>query len=198
MAVSKYHTTADIMQAYQAGQRAFGESRVQELCAKHDELPQDIEWHFIGHLQTNKVKYIAPFISLIHAVDTISLLGEIDRQAQRHDRTIPCLLQVHIAQEPTKYGMQPADLIRLLEDGQWRTMTHAHITGIMAMATNTTDTMQIQAEFHTVSQLFQQVRAQYFSQDPTFRTLSMGMTADYPIAISQGSTMVRIGSKIFN
>ena len=197
VAVSKYHPVEMIRQAYDAGQRIFGESHVQELGEKYPQLPDDIEWHFIGHLQTNKVKYIAPYISLIHAVDTMKLLREIDKQAAKSERTIDCLLQVHVAQEETKFGFLPDELREMMDEGEWRTLTNVRIRGLMCMATNTDDTAQIHREFHQVKELFDEIRAKHFAADPSFSELSMGMSDDYPIAIEEGSTMIRVGSLIF-
>ncbi len=197
VAVSKYHPLEAVKEAYGCGQRVFGESHVQELCLKHDAMPSDVEWHFIGHLQTNKVKYIAPFISLIHAVDTYKLLCEIDRQANKAGRIIPCLLQVHIAQEETKYGFTPDELKDMLERENWKSLSHIDISGLMCMASNTDDTEQISSEFHSVHELFDELKERYFKGNDSFRHLSMGMTGDYRLAIAEGSTMVRIGSKIF-
>ena len=197
VAVSKYHPVEMLRQAYDAGQRIFGESHVQELGEKHPQLPDDIEWHFIGHLQTNKVKYIAPYISLIHAVDTMKLLREIDKQATKSERTIDCLLQVHVAQEETKFGFLPSELREMMDEGEWRTLTNVRIRGLMCMATNTDDTAQIHREFRQVKELFDEIRAKHFPADPSFSELSMGMSDDYPIAIEEGSTMIRVGSLIF-
>ena len=197
VAVSKYHPLEAVKEAYDCGQRVFGESHVQELCLKHDAMPSDVEWHFIGHLQTNKVKYIAPFIRLIHAVDTYKLLCEIDRQANKAGRIIPCLLQVHIAQEETKYGFTPDELKDMLERENWKSLSHIDISGLMCMASNTGDTEQISAEFRSVHELFDELKERYFKGNDSFRHLSMGMTGDYRLAIAEGSTMVRIGSKIF-
>jgi len=197
VAVSKFHPVEALREAYDAGQRVFGESHVQELVAKHDVLPQDIEWHFIGHLQTNKVKQLAPFVSLIHAVDTFKLLKEIDRQAERAGRTIRCLLQVHVAQEETKFGFTPDELREFLNEGDWRQLAHVQICGLMCMATNTDDEAQIDREFALVESLFRELKARHFAQDDTFRELSMGMSDDYPIALRHGATLVRVGSRIF-
>jgi len=197
VAVSKYHPVEDLQEAYDAGQRIFGESHVQELTGKYEVLPKDIEWHFIGHLQTNKVKYIAPFVSLIHAVDTLKLLREIDRQAQKSGRVIDCLLQMHIAQEETKFGFTPSELLDMLAEGEWKTLTNVRIVGLMCMATNTDDESQIRNEFHYAYECFQNVKAQYFSAEPSFKELSMGMSGDYLIAQEEKSTMVRVGSMIF-
>lgn len=197
VAVSKYHPASLIQEAYDAGQRIFGESHVQELVAKHDTLPKDIEWHFIGHLQTNKVKYIAPFVSLIHAVDSERLLIEIDKQAKRCGRTIPVLLQVHVAKETTKFGFTPDELLNFMENGDWRQYTNIRFSGIMCMATNTEDEALIASEFEQAKTLFHRIKEKYFSDSDTFNECSWGMSGDYPIAIEHGSTLIRIGSMIF-
>ena len=197
VAVSKYHPASLIQEAYDAGQRIFGESHVQELVAKHDALPKDIEWHFIGHLQTNKVKYIAPFVSLIHAVDSERLLIEIDKQAKRCGRTIPVLLQVHVAKETTKFGFTPNELLNFMENGDWRQYTNIRFSGIMCMATNTDDETLIASEFEQAKTLFRRIKEKYFSDSNTFNECSWGMSGDYPIAIEHGSTLIRIGSMIF-
>lgn len=197
VAVSKYHPASLIQEAYDAGQRIFGESHVQELVAKHDALPKDIEWHFIGHLQTNKVKYIAPFVSLIHAVDSERLLIEIDKQAKRCGRTIPVLLQVHVAKETTKFGFTPDELLNFMENGDWRQYTNIRFSGIMCMATNTDDEALIASEFDQAKTLFHRIKEKYFSDSDTFNECSWGMSGDYPIAIEHGSTLIRIGSMIF-
>lgn len=197
VAVSKYHPASLIQEAYDAGQRIFGESHVQELVAKHDALPKDIEWHFIGHLQTNKVKYIAPFVSLIHAVDSERLLIEIDKQAKRSSRTIPVLLQVHVAKETTKFGFTPDELLNFMENGDWRQYTNIRFSGIMCMATNTDDEALIASEFEQAKTLFHRIKEKYFSDSDTFNECSWGMSGDYPIAIEHGSTLIRIGSMIF-
>lgn len=197
VAVSKYHPASLIQEAYDAGQRIFGESHVQELVAKHDALPKDIEWHFIGHLQTNKVKYIAPFVSLIHAVDSERLLVEIDKQAKRCGRTIPVLLQVHVAKETTKFGFTPDELLNFMENGDWRQYTNIRFSGIMCMATNTDDEALIASEFEQAKTLFHRIKEKYFSDSDTFNECSWGMSGDYPIAIEHGSTLIRIGSMIF-
>lgn len=197
VAVSKFHPAEAIQEAYDAGQRIFGESHVQELVAKQEVLPKDIEWHFIGHLQTNKVKYMAPFVSLIHAVDSLKLLKEIDKQAQKCSRVIDVLLQVHVAKEETKFGFTPEELLEMLAEEAWKGMEHVRVVGLMAMATNTDDEAQIASEFDTVCQLFGEVRKRFFADEPSFRELSMGMSGDYLIAQEHGSTMVRVGSLIF-
>lgn len=197
VAVSKYHPVEMLREAYDAGQRIFGESHVQELDAKQKVLPADIEWHFIGHLQTNKVKYLAPYVAMIHAVDTLKLMKEIDHQAEKAERTIDCLLQVHVAQEETKFGFLPDELREMLNEGEWKQLTHVRIRGLMCMATNTDDEQQIHREFCEVRQLFEELKAQYFSTNEAFMELSMGMSDDYRIAIEEGSTMIRVGSLIF-
>ena len=197
VAVSKYHPVEAIREAYDGGQRIFGESKVQEMTAKHDQLPADIEWHFIGHLQTNKVKYIAPYVSLIHGVDSYKLLLEINRQGQRVGRIIPCLLQIHVAQEETKFGFLPEECRQMLALGEWRALPYVSIRGIMGMASNTDDMEQVRREFSTLSNIFSQVREKYFSDRENFSELSMGMSDDYPIAVEEGSTLVRVGSRIF-
>lgn len=198
VAVSKFHPASDIQEAYDAGHRIFGESRVQELMSKYEVLPKDIEWHFIGHLQGNKVKYIAPFIHLIHSVDSLSILKEIDKQARLAGRKIPVLLQIHIAQEETKYGFAPDELEDLLRTQDWKT-AYPNVTfaGLMGMATFTDDVAQINAEFESLATLFTHLKTKYFHDDADFKELSMGMSDDYPLAIEKGSTLVRIGSKIF-
>lgn len=197
VAVSKYHPVEALQEAYDAGQKVFGESHVQELVGKHELLPKDIIWHFIGHLQTNKVKYIAPFISLIHAVDTMKLMKEINRQAEKAGRVIDCLLQMHIAQEETKFGFAPDELKAMLSDGEWKEMKNVKIVGLMCMATNTDDDEQVRSEFRYARSIFDSIKAEHFAQDADFKHLSMGMSGDYPIAVEEGSSMVRVGSRIF-
>lgn len=197
VAVSKYHPAEAIREAYDEGQRIFGESHVQELCAKAPSLPDDIEWHFIGHLQTNKVKYIAPFISLIHSVDTLKLLKEIDRQASKCGRTIDCLLQLHIAKEETKFGFLPEEISAILSQNEWKELRNVRIRGLMCMATNTDDEQQIRGEFHEAHAIFEHLKATYFTDNASFNQLSMGMSDDYPIALAEGSTLIRVGSLIF-
>ncbi len=198
VAVSKFHPEEAIREAYQAGQRVFGESHVQELQRKHELLSlPDIEWHFIGHLQTNKVKYIAPYIALIHAVDTPRLLAEISKQGLRCGRRIPCLLQLHVAEEETKFGMTPEECETYLSSGEWHQLTGAEIHGIMCMATNTDDETRIARDFETARNFFLHARETWFKDSPTFRECSWGMSDDYPIAIQHGSTLVRIGTRIF-
>jgi len=197
VAVSKFHPEEYIMAAYQEGQRIFGESHEQELARKVPVLPQDIEWHFIGHLQTNKVKYIAPYISMIEAVDSLKLLREIEKQAAKVDRVVRVLLELHIAEEATKYGLTLDACRQLLADGEWRSMTHVQICGLMMMASNIDDEAQIAREFQTASDFFDEVKQQYFPADDAFCERSWGMSADYHIAVRHASTMVRIGTTIF-
>ena len=197
VAVSKFHPNECIEAAYQAGQRIFGESKVQELTEKYQTLPKDIEWHFIGHLQTNKVKYIAPFISMIHAVDSFKLLEEINKQASKVNRIIPCLLEIHIAQEESKYGFTFDSGREMLRTGEWKNLNNICIAGVMGMATNTEDETEIANEFHSLKVFFDELKQEFFSDRPEFKEISMGMSHDYPIAVKEGSTMVRVGSKIF-
>ena len=197
VAVSKFHPAEYIEAAYQEGQRIFGESHEQELSRKVKELPDDIRWHFIGHLQTNKVKYIAPFISMIDAVDSLKLLKEIQKQAAKNNRVIDVLLELHIAEEETKYGLTPDACRQLLEDGEWREMANVRICGLMMMASNVDDNEQIRREFTTARQLFDEVKERYFADADYFCERSWGMSDDYPIAVECGSTMVRVGTKIF-
>ena len=197
VAVSKFHPEEYIEAAYQEGQRIFGESHEQEIARKVGALPKDIEWHFIGHLQTNKVKYIAPYISMIDAVDSLKLLKEIDKQAAKQNRTIECLLELHIAEEETKYGLTLDACRQLLESGEWRQLKHVHIAGLMMMASNVDDKEQIASEFDTAWKFFDEVKTKYFADDPGFKERSWGMSHDYQIAVEHGSTMVRVGTKIF-
>lgn len=197
VAVSKFHPAKLIREAYDQGQRIFGESRVQELQAKQELLPKDIEWHFIGHLQANKVKYIAPYVSLIHAVDSFKLLQEINKQAAKCQRKVSCLLELHLAEEETKFGLSLAECTALLEAGEWRKLENVQIAGLMCMASNTDDTAQIQQEFHTALAYFQEVKSRFFADDEAFCQRSWGMSDDYPIAMREGATLVRIGTAIF-
>lgn len=197
IAVSKYHPVEAIRAAYDAGHREFGESKAQDLVIKHQELPKDIRWHFIGHLQSNKIKYIAPFIHLIHSIDTFKLLQEVDKQGAKTGRRIPCLLQIHIAQEESKFGFTPQECMEMLEEDQWRLLQNVEIRGLMCMASNTEDKEQIASEFSSVQQLFNRIKVRFFAEDDNFSILSAGMSDDYPIAIEHGSTHIRIGSGIF-
>ena len=198
IAVSKYHPAEAIETAYDAGQRDFGESKAQDLTVKHQSLPSDIRWHFIGHLQSNKIKYIAPFIYLIHSIDSLRLLQEVNKQGIKAGRRIPCLLQIHIAQEDTKFGFTPEECLAMLEDGQWRELHNVEIRGLMCMGSNTDNEEQIASEFSAVQELFGRIKELYFPNDGKFSILSAGMSDDYPIAIKHGSTHIRIGSSIFN
>ena len=197
VAVSKFHPNECIESAYQAVQRIFGESKVQELTEKYQTLPKDIEWHFIGHLQTNKVKYIAPFISMIHAVDSFKLLEEINKQASKVNRIIPCLLEIHIAQEESKYGFTFESCREMLQEGAWKNLKNISINGVMGMATNTEDSDEIRKEFKQLHDFFTELKQTYFPNEAQFCEISMGMSHDYPLAIEAGSTLVRVGSKIF-
>lgn len=197
VAISKYHPNEYILPAYEAGQRIFGESHEQELRQKVETLPKDIQWHFIGHLQTNKVKYIAPYISMVEAVDTPKLLREINKQAAKHDRVIDVLLELHIAEEETKYGLTLEACRELLEAGEWREMKNVHISGLMMMASNVEDEDQIRREMLTAADFFDEVKARYFADDPGFRIRSWGMSHDYQIAVTCRSNQVRVGTAIF-
>ena len=197
VAISKFHPKEYIEAAYREGQRIFGESHEQELAGKVQSLPKDIEWHFIGHLQTNKVKYIAPYISMIEAVDTVKLLKEINKQAAKYNRVINVLLELHIAEEESKYGFTPAACRELLENGEWKELRNVHISGLMMMASNVEDKDQIRKEMTFASNLFDELKATYFSDDPEFKERSWGMSHDYPIAVECHSTMVRVGTAIF-
>ena len=197
VAVSKFHPEEAILEAYGAGQRIFGESKVQEMSLKHEALPKDIQWHFIGHLQTNKVKYIAPYVALIHGIDSFRLLAEVEKQGAKAGRTIDVLLQIHIAQEETKFGFSPDECRQMLDEGEWKTLPHARICGLMGMATNTDNMEQVRDEFARLAALFKEVKGEWFADAPWFKELSMGMSHDYPEAVRAGSTLVRVGSKIF-
>lgn len=197
VAVSKTKTVPHIMEAYNAGQRIFGENKVQELCAKYEEMPKDIQWHLIGHLQTNKVKYVAPFVTMIHAVDSLKLLKEIDKEAKKNNRIIDCLLQFHIAQEDTKFGLDFDEASDLLKSDEYLAMENVRIVGLMGMASFTDNTEQIENEFRTLYNYFQIIKSHYFKFNPDFKEISMGMSGDYQLAVAEGSTMVRVGSSIF-
>ena len=187
VAVSKTKPVSDLLEAYEAGQRIFGENKIQEMVSKWEQLPKDIQWHMIGHVQTNKVKYMAPFVHTIHAVDRIKLLKEIQKQAEKNERIINCLIQIRIAEEDTKFGLAASELDAMLEAAA--SCSHVKIKGLMGMATFTSDTDQIQTEFQKLAQLYQ--------KNSEFEVLSMGMSGDYPIAIEAGSNMIRVGSKLF-
>jgi pyridoxal phosphate enzyme (YggS family) len=197
VAVSKLHPAGELMEAYNAGQRIFGESKVQELTAKYEILPKDIEWHFIGHLQTNKIKYIVPFVSMIHSIDSENLLREVNKYAEKAGRKVDVLLQIHIAQEETKYGFSEEECYTFLSSEEYKMLNSINIRGLMGMATFTEDANIVRLEFKRLSSFFRQLKQDFFSSDVHFNELSMGMSEDYRIAIEEGSTLVRIGSKIF-
>lgn len=197
VAVSKTKPVEAIREAYHAGQLDFGENKAQELSEKHPLLPADIRWHFIGHMQTNKVKYIAPFVHLIHAVDGLKLLKEINKQAVKNNRTIFCLLQFHIARESTKFGMNEQEARQLLNSREFRDMKNIQIQGVMGMATLTDDMARVRKEFRQLRLYFEQLKKGFFAQSPEFREISMGMSHDYKIAIDEGATIIRIGTAIF-
>jgi pyridoxal phosphate enzyme (YggS family) len=197
IAVSKTKTVADIQEAYDAGQRLFGENTVQEMVEKYEQLPKDIEWHQIGHLQTNKVKYIAPFISMIQAVDSLKLLQEINKQAEKNKRVIDCLLQIYIADEDTKFGLGFDEAIELLRSDEFTALKNIRIRGLMGIATNTDKEKQLRDEFQELKVFFDGMKQSFFRKEDSFDTISMGMSSDYEIAIEQGSNMIRVGSTIF-
>lgn len=197
VAISKFHPNEFLEVAYREGQRIFGESQVQELSRKVETLPKDIEWHFIGHLQTNKVKYIAPYISMVEAVDSLKLLKEINKQAAKYNRVINVLLELHIAEEETKYGFTLDACRKLLEGGEWKELKNVHISGLMMMASNVDDRNQIKKEMTLAADLFDELKAKYFADDPEFKERSWGMSHDYDIAVECRSTMVRVGTTIF-
>ncbi|MFT6243868.1 MAG: pyridoxal phosphate enzyme (YggS family) [Salibacteraceae bacterium] len=197
VAVSKTKPASDIEEAYAAGQRVFGENKVQEMVEKEAVLPKDIEWHLIGHVQTNKVKYIAPFVSVIHAVDSVKLLSEINKQAKKNNRTIQCMLQMHIADEESKFGMKFDELMEVLNSNEFVEMQNVSIIGLMGMATFTDNEEQVREEFCNLEGDFNVIKSHFFKFNDNFKHLSMGMSGDYKLAIEEGSTMVRIGSSIF-
>ena len=197
IAVSKTKTNEEILEAYEAGQREFGENQVQELVEKQKTLPKDIHWHLVGHLQTNKVKLVAPFISLIHSVDSLKLLQEINKQALKNQRVIDCLLQIYIADEDTKFGLDFDEAIELLRSAEFSELKNIRITGIMGIASNTDNLKRIAEEFYELKTLFKGLKESFFRKDDYFQEISMGMSSDYKVAIEQGSTMVRLGSNIF-
>ncbi|MBR5777540.1 MAG: YggS family pyridoxal phosphate-dependent enzyme [Bacteroidales bacterium] len=197
IAVSKTKPVEDLQQAYDAGQRVFGENKALEMRDKHEVLPKDIEWHFIGHLQTNKIKYIVPFVSLIHSVDSLNLLKEINKEAAKKGRAIDCLLQFHIASEDTKFGLDYTEAEALLNSEEYASMENIRIVGVMGMATFTNDTDKVRAEFRNLKTIFDKLKEKYFADSDSFKEISMGMSDDYKIAIEEGSTLVRVGSAIF-
>lgn len=202
IAVTKTKPVEMLLEAYQCSLRLFGENKVQEMTAKYEALPKDIHWHLIGHLQSNKVKYIAPFVSMIHSIDSLKLLQEVDKQAKKNDRVIDCLLQIFIAQEDTKFGLDENELLELLSSDDFKSLKNVRIKGLMGMASNTDNTAQIRKEFQKLKNLFEQTKRAYQMENRTtenmdFTEISMGMSSDYMLAASEGSTMVRVGSKIF-
>lgn len=197
VAVSKTKPNSLVIEAYDAGQRIFGENKVQDLAAKQPELPNDIKWHFIGHLQRNKVKFIAPFVDTIHAIDSLKLLKEINKQAVNNNRTINCLLQFHIAEEESKFGFDMQEAEELLNSDDFKTLQNIRISGVMGMATYTDNIDQIRKEFSNLKVYFDKLKSSYFGEKPNFIEISMGMSGDYKVAIEEGSTMIRIGSSIF-
>jgi pyridoxal phosphate enzyme (YggS family) len=197
IAVSKTKPISAVLEAYNAGQRHFGENKVQEMELKHEALPKDIHWHLIGHLQSNKVKYIAPFVHLIHSVDSLKLLQEINKQGIKNKRVINCLLQFHIAEEETKFGLSLSDAVELLNSAEYAEMKNSEIVGVMGMASFTEDQNKIQDEFRFLKSLFDELKNDYFAEKASFKEISMGMSGDYKIALLEGSTMVRVGSSIF-
>ena len=197
IAVSKTKPVTDLQEAYDAGQRIFGENKALEMRDKHQELPKDIQWHFIGRLQTNKIKYIAPFVSLIHSIDSISLLEAVNKEAVKNNRVIDCLLQFHIAKEETKFGLDIEEAEEMLKSDSYKNLNNINIIGGMGMATFTDDAHQIRNEFKSSKNIFNILKERYFQDKESFKEISMGMSDDYPIAIEEGATMVRVGSKIF-
>lgn len=197
IAVSKTKPIEDIQEAYNAGQRVFGENKALEMRDKHEALPKDIEWHFIGHLQTNKIKYIIPYVSLIHSIDSLNLLKEVNKEATKKGRKVDCLLQFHIAQEDTKFGLSYEEAEQLLSSTEYKQMENIRIVGVMGMATFTNNNTQVSAEFGSLRTIFDKLKKEYFSAEESFCELSMGMSDDYHLAIEQGSTLVRVGSAIF-
>ncbi|MEG2070424.1 MAG: YggS family pyridoxal phosphate-dependent enzyme [Bacteroidales bacterium] len=197
VAVSKTKPVENIQLLYQEGQRIFGENKAQELKAKYEELPKDIEWHFIGHLQTNKIKYIAPFVNLIHSIDSYALLKEVNRYAEKNNRILSCLLQFHIALEESKFGFSLEECEKMLAQQEFEQYKNIQLCGVMGMATFTHDKEQVRNEFKNLASYFHQIKAKYFTSDVHFKEISMGMTEDYQMAIEEGSTLIRIGSAIF-
>ena len=197
VAVSKTKPVSDLQEAYDANQRIFGENHALEMRDKHEDLPKDIQWHFIGHLQTNKIKYIIPFVTLIHSIDSANLLEAVNKEAKKHDRVVDCLLQFHIAQEETKFGLDMEEARQLLDSEAFKAMQNVRICGVMGMATFTDDEAEIHKEFKHLKTIFDTLKTEYFADQPLFKEISMGMSDDYPIAVEEGATLVRVGSKIF-
>jgi hypothetical protein len=197
IAVTKTQPLEKLREAYEAGQRLFGENKVQEMAEKQPQLPSDVEWHLIGHLQTNKVKHIAPFVAMIHSVDSLKLLQEIDKRAGQCGRTIPCLFQIHIAEEETKFGLSEAELREILQSEAFASLSNVRMEGLMGMATNTEDEAQVAQEFRALKAMFDRIKAEFRAPNLDFREVSMGMSGDYPLAVAAGSTLVRVGSLLF-
>ncbi len=197
IAVSKTKPIEDIQEAYAVGQRVFGENHALEMRDKHEVLPKDIDWHFIGHLQTNKIKYIIKYVKLIHSIDTFNLLQAVNKEAAKHDRVVDCLLQFHIAEEETKFGLSMDEAEEILNSDIFKAINNVRIRGVMGMATNTDDMSLVRKEFKHLKEIFNVLKSKYFADDEGFKEISMGMSHDYQIAIEEGSTMVRVGSKIF-
>lgn len=197
VAVSKTKPISDLQEAYDAGQRVFGENYPQEMRDKHEVLPQDIQWHFIGHLQTNKIKYIIPYVTLIHSIDTANLLEAVNKEAKKHDRVVDCLLQFHIALEETKFGLDLDEARQLLDSDAFKQMENVRICGVMGMGTFTDNMDEVRKEFKHLKSIFETLKKDYFANQPQFKDISMGMSEDYPIAIEEGATLIRVGSKIF-
>lgn len=197
VAVSKFHPAEDILKAYEAGQRLFGENKAQEMKKKHEMLPGDIQWHFIGHLQSNKIKYIISYVSMIESVDSFKLLSEINQLAEKNNRVVRCLLEIHLAQEETKSGFSFDECRQMLQDEKWKELYNVQICGLMGMASNVDDNLQIAQEFQSLKSLFNELKETVFSESSDFKEVSMGMSNDYKLAIQAGSTIVRVGTKIF-
>ena len=197
VAVSKTKPVSDLQEAYDVGQRVFGENHALEMRDKYEVLPKDIQWHFIGHLQTNKIKYIIPFVTLIHSIDSANLLEAVNKEAAKHDRVVDCLLQFHIAQEETKFGLDLDEARQLLDSEAFKQMKNVRICGVMGMATFTDDEAEIRKEFKYLKEIFEALKNEYFVNQSQFKEISMGMSEDYPIAVEEGATLVRVGSKIF-
>ena len=197
VAVSKTKPISNLQEAYDAGQRVFGENYPQEMRDKHEVLPQDIQWHFIGHLQTNKIKYIIPYVTLIHSIDTANLLEAVNKEAKKHDRVVDCLLQFHIALEETKFGLDLDEARQLLDSEAFKQMENVRICGVMGMGTFTDNMDEVRKEFKHLKSIFETLKKDYFANQPQFKEISMGMSEDYPIAIEEGATLIRVGSKIF-
>jgi pyridoxal phosphate enzyme (YggS family) len=197
VAVSKFNPIEALQEAYEAGQRLFGESQAQEMLPKAQAMPDDVKWHFIGHLQTNKVKYIAPYVACIESVDSLKLLVEINKQAAKIGRVIPCLLQFHVAQEETKWGLTKEECEEILSSEEFTNLRNVRIDGVMGMASNTDNEARIRADFAEITRMFVYLKLHYFAASQHFKHISMGMTHDYPIAVKEGATLVRVGSGIF-